>query len=227
MSGRIRVAIADGQPIFREGLRRLMEEAGDFEVVGLAGHASEAVALVRLRRPDVLLLDLGLPPSGGLEALRENGESDGEARVLLVAQGDEARLVDSLQLGGRGAVARDATPEMLFKAVRAVVAGQYWVGHDAVKDIVRHLREHSAARAHPAPAERLTRREREIVARVAVGESNREVARQLSLAEDTVKHHLTNVFDKLGVSNRAELAAYAASHGLLEGHDSRSRRERA
>jgi DNA-binding NarL/FixJ family response regulator len=98
------------------------------------------------------------------------------------------------------------------------VAGQYWVGRDTVSDIVRHLRERAAASARQrlSPAERLTRREREIVARVAAGESNREVAERLSLAEDTVKHHISNVFDKLGVSNRAELAAYAASHGLTQ-----------
>jgi DNA-binding NarL/FixJ family response regulator len=89
---------------------------------------------------------------------------------------------------------------------------------DVVTDIVRHLRERAAAaaRRRPSPAERLTAREREIIAAVAAGDSNREVAQRLSLAEDTVKHHISNIFDKLGVSNRAELAAYAASHGLAE-----------
>jgi len=219
VSARIRVGIADGQPIFREGLARLMEDDGGFEVVGLAGSGPEAVALARTARPDVLLLDLALPRAGGLDSLREIAGADADARVLLLAAGpEEPLLVDALQLGGRGVVARDATLDLLCKAIRTVVAGQYWVGRDAVTDIVRHLRERAAAAARQPslPAERLTAREREIVSLVASGESNREAARRLCLAEDTVKHHLTNVFDKLGVSNRAELAAYAASHGLLD-----------
>jgi two-component system, NarL family, nitrate/nitrite response regulator NarL len=215
----IRVAIADDHPILREGLRRLLEDEGGFEVVGQASDGLEAVRLARETQPDVLLLDLAMPRASGLDALRELSASGAGPKVLLLTVAiDDAQVMEALELGARGVVLKEAATELLFKAIRSVVAGQYWVGRDIVTDIVRHLRERAAAlaRRRPSPAERLTAREREIVAAVAAGDSNRQIAARLGLAEDTVKHHITNIFDKLGVSNRAEMAAYAASHGLAE-----------
>ena len=215
----IRVVIADDHPILREGLMRLLEDDGGFEVVGQAADGAEAVRLAREQHPDVLLLDLAMPRASGLDALRELSASGAGPKVLVLTVAiDDAQIVEALELGARGVVLKEAATELLFKAIRSVVAGQYWVGRDLVTDIVRLLRERraTAQRRRPTPAERLTAREREIVAAVAAGASNREVAQRLALAEDTVKHHISNIFDKLGVSNRAELASYAASHGLTE-----------
>jgi DNA-binding NarL/FixJ family response regulator len=216
---RIRVVIADDHPILREGLRRLLEDDGGFEVVGQAADGLEAVRKARELRPDVLLLDLAMPRASGLDALRDLSTDDSAPRVLILTVAiEDAQVIEALELGARGVVLKEAATELLFKAIRSVMAGQYWVGRDTVTDIVRHLRERAvaAARRRPSPAERLTGRERGIVALVAAGASNREVAQKLSLAEDTIKHHISNIFDKLGVSNRAEMSAYAASHGLAE-----------
>jgi DNA-binding NarL/FixJ family response regulator len=212
----LRVLIADDHPIFRDGLSRLLEDEGGFEVVGQASDGTEAVRLARELEPDVLLLDFTMPRASGLDALRELSTSKGNTRVLLLTVAiEDAQIVEALQLGARGVVLKEVATELLFKAIRSVVAGQYWIGHDTVTDIVHHLRELSANGGRAAtPAERLTARERQVVAGVATGESNREIATRLGLSEITVKHHVSNIFDKLGVSNRAELAVYATSRGL-------------
>jgi DNA-binding NarL/FixJ family response regulator len=215
----IRVVIADDHPILREGLRRLLEDDGGSGWWARPRTGPRRCASPGSSQPDVLLLDLAMPRVSGLEVLRELAASASGPRVLVLTVAiEDSQVVEALEMGARGVVLKEAATELLFKAIRTVVAGQYWVGRDTVSDIVRHLRERAAAAARHklSPAERLTPREREIVAAVAAGESNRDVAKRLSLAEGTVKHHISNVFDKLGVSNRAELAAYAASHGLAQ-----------
>ena len=212
----IRVLIADDHPIFRDGLSRLLEDEGGFEVVGQAADGVEAVRLARELLPDVLLLDLAMPRASGLDALHQLSSVNNGPRVLLLTVAiDNMQTVEALRHGARGVVLKETATELLYKAIRSVVAGQYWVGHQAVTDVVRHLQELSSARREPTPADRLSRRERQVIVGVASGETNREIAARLGLSEDTIKHHITNIFDKLGVSNRAELASYATSRGLV------------
>jgi DNA-binding NarL/FixJ family response regulator len=213
----IRIVIADDHPIFRDGLRRLLEADAHFEVVGEAGNGDEAVAQVAKLRPDILLLDLAMPQASGLKALRDLSELGFPVRpVLLTAGIDPDETITALQLGARGVILKESATQLLYRCLQAVMAGEYWVGHDRVHDIVQHLRAATSKADSPArPAQMLTRREMQIVSAIIEGASNKDIGRQFNLSEQTIKNHLSHIFDKVGVSNRLELALYAVHHKLL------------
>ncbi|MBZ5565007.1 MAG: response regulator transcription factor [Acidobacteriia bacterium] len=214
----IRILIADDHPIFREGLRNLLRTNPGFAVVGEAADGDLTVKLARQLKPDILLLDLAMPLRSGIETLRELAAASSTVRsIVLAAAIEPAQVVEALQLGARGIVLKDSAPQLLIKSIRAVVAGQYWVGHESVSNLVNVLRQFVPRQVE---AERkktfgLTPRELEIVAVIVAGYTNKEVAQKFSISEDTVKRHLTNIFDKLGVSNRLELALFALKNSLV------------
>ena len=213
----IRVAIADDHPIFREGLRRLLESEADFSVAGEAGDGEEAIALVGRTQPDVLLLDVAMPRLTGMETLRQLADTPHRVRtILLTASITKEEIVMALQLGAAGVLLKDAATQLLYKCIRSVMAGQYWVGRDSVADLVSTLREAGRASDHPPPRAGLTRRELDIIREVTEGATNRDIAARFGISEQTVKNHLSNIFDKLGVSTRLELALYAVNHRLLD-----------
>ncbi len=214
----VRIVIADDHTIFRDGLRRLLESEPEFEIVGEAADGAEAVQLVQQAHPDILLLDLAMPRMPGLEALRELSELRATTRVILLTAAIEKRqIIEALQVGARGVVMKDAATQMLIKAMRTVMSGQFWVGREAVTDMVQYLRDQLASQPQPkAKSYGLTRREIEILGTIVAGLSNKEIAQKFSLSEDTVKHHLTNIFDKVGVSSRLELALFAINNRLIE-----------
>jgi two-component system nitrate/nitrite response regulator NarL len=188
----VRLVIADDHPIFRDGLRRLLEAEADFKVLGEASDGAEAVKLARQLKPDILLLDLSMPKHPGLEALRElstPGNSTPVRVILLTAAAEKSQIVEALQLGARGVVLKDSATQLLLKAIQTVMAGEYWVGRESVSNL-------------------------EIVSAVVAGYSNKEIAEYFKISEDTVKHHLSNIFDKLGVSTRLELALFAVNQAL-------------
>jgi len=215
----ISVLIADDHPIFRDGLRRLLDGEPDLTVVGLAGSADETLSLSRERTPDILLLDIAMPGRNGLDVLRDlAARGPGQPRVIvLTAAINETQMIEALELGARGIVMKSTTTELLLKCIRVVMAGQFWVGRDAVSNLVDGLREARRRRVERA-ADRfgLTARQIEIVRAVVAGSTNREIAEVLGISEDTVKQHLSNVFDKCGVSNRVELALFAVHHHVVE-----------
>jgi DNA-binding NarL/FixJ family response regulator len=207
--------MADDHQIFRAGLRRLLESEPDFEVVGEAGDGEEAVRLTKQIKPDILLLDVSMPRMTGLEALRE---LEGEVKtILLTASLANSEIVTALQVGARGIVRKESATQVLFKSIRCVQNGEYWVERESVRDLVQTLRQlvtQSEAAAKQARFN-LTAREMEIVSAVVAGCSNKEIAKQFKLSENTVKHHVSNIFDKMGVSTRVELALAAMHHGLV------------
>ncbi len=211
----IRIVIADDQTIFREGLRLLLESDQAVRVVGEASEPIAAVELVRQHEPELLLLDLAMPNGGGLAALRDLARDPVPATraVILTAAIDRSEQMIAIQLGARGVLTKDVTKELLLKCVRCVVAGEYWLGHQTVSDLVDAIVLRPAD--HRPSKTTLTSRELDIVAAIVDGASNREIAEQFGLSPQTIKNHLSSIFDKLGVSNRLELALYAVNHRVL------------
>ncbi len=215
MSNPVRILIADDHPIFRDGLRRLLESEPDLRVVGEAADGTEAVALVQQLKPDILLLDLAMPRMPGMDALRELTAAKSPVRtILLTASVERPQIVEALQLGARGVVLKESATQVLLKSIGAVMGGSYWVGRESVPDL-KDLVLHDAAPEQAGARYGLTRREMQIVAAIVEGLSNREIADKFSVREDTIKHHLTSVFSKLGVSTRLELALFAIEHRLV------------
>ena len=188
-------------------------------VIGEACDGAEAVKLARQLKPDIMLLDLAMPRHPGLEALREMSTTSGPQPVriiLLTAAAEKNQIVEALQLGARGVVLKDSATQLLLKSIDTVMAGEYWVGRESVSNLVQYLRNLVQSSSEEARQKKfgLTPRELEIVSAVVAGYANKEIAEYFKISEDTVKHHLSNIFDKLGVSTRLELALFAVNQAL-------------
>ena len=211
-----RVVIADGHLLFRDGLRKLLEGEGDIQVVGEAGDCHDAIQRACELLADVLLLDVSMAGTGGLDTLHELSRRLAATRVLvLTAAAEESDLVAALRFGARGVVLKQSSSAVLLLAIRAVMSGDYWIVQERATDLVQALRMCTApAPTRLRPAFDITPRELEVIAGVVASYSNRDIAQRLGIAEKTVKGHLTNVFQKLGISNRLELAMFALRHKL-------------
>src|SRR5258708_29884558 len=170
----VRIVIADDRPIFRDGLRRLLEAEADLKVLGEASDGAEAVKLARQLKPDILLLDLAMPKHPGLEALRELSMPANAAPVrviLLTAAAEKSQIVEALQLGARGVVLKDSATQLLLKAIQTVMAGEYWVGRESVSNLVQYLRTLMQSSSDEARPKKfcMTPRELEIVRPVLPG----------------------------------------------------------
>src|SRR5882724_7082429 len=217
----VRIVIADDHPIVRDGLKKLLLLEDDFEVVGEAGDGREVLEKVQELDPDVLLLDLRMPNLDGLSALQALQQINKRTRVIvLTASEDKNEFVQAMKLGCSGIVLKQTAPDLIVKSIRKVHAGEIWLDSHTTAAVMRQFSTAAdlAAAGGNGKGGRerspLSQREREIVALVAQGYKNKEMAEKMFISEQTVKNHLHNIFDKLGVSDRLELALYAIHKGL-------------
>jgi two-component system nitrate/nitrite response regulator NarL len=214
----IKILIADDHPVVRIGLRNMLQADHQMRIVAEARDGAEALDMVRTLHPDILLLDLAMPKMPGMDALRElTTEVTTTTRtIVLTGLVDKRQILEALQLGARGVVLKDAVVEHLSACIRAVMQGQYWLEGRPVQNLVQVLHDLTAQTAPPSRKTfGLTGRELEVVTLITEGSTNKHIAVTFGISEETVKRHLTNIFNKLGVGNRLELALFALNHNLL------------
>jgi two-component system nitrate/nitrite response regulator NarL len=215
----IRIVVADDHPVVRFGVRNMLLSEPGFEVVGEAEDGDDAITQTLELEPDILLLDVAMPRLPGLEAMRAIMTKSPRVKiVLLTSTITSQQIIEALQIGARGIVLKDAVVGDLGNALRAVLGGDYWIGGERVANLVKALQE-LMAKAAAVPERKtygLTPRELEVVTCIVEGCSNRDIAKQFNISEETVKRHLSNVFDKTGVSTRLELALFSIAHKLVD-----------
>jgi DNA-binding NarL/FixJ family response regulator len=216
---KIKVILADDHPIVREGLRKLLNLEDDIDVVGEASDGRELLERVDELKPDVILLDLRMPNLDGLGALQTLQHTNSNIKVIiLTASEDKNEFVQAMKLGCSGIVLKQTSSDLIVKSIRKVNSGEIWLDSHTTAAVMRQFASPNDTASGPSSKARerspLSAREREIVALVAQGYKNKEMAEKMFISEQTVKNHLHNIFDKLGVSDRLELALYAIHKGL-------------
>jgi len=213
----IRIVLADDHAVVRAGLRALLEKQPGFVVVGEAETGGEAVALTAAARPHVVLMDLAMPGEGGLDATRRITMLGLGTKVLVItALPQEQQLCDALEAGASGFLRKDASVEQLARAIRTVAGDRLFLDEDAARLVVlQRYRKTGQVEDEMAAAERLSRREREVLALLALGHSSKEIGLKLSLSPKTVDEYRARLKDRLGLTRRPELVRFALRTGLL------------
>jgi DNA-binding NarL/FixJ family response regulator len=203
----IRLLLAEDHPVVRAGLERLLANEADIDIVGAAANGREAVELALELQPDVVLMDISMPVMDGVEATRRITEVKGTAVrvVILTSFSDRTEIIAALDSGASGYLLKDAEPEELLAGVRAAARGDSPLAPRAAREVL-------SARTDDRPASELSARETDVLRLVAQGLPNKHIARELEISEKTVKAHLTNIFQRIGVSDRTQAALWAKDH---------------
>jgi DNA-binding NarL/FixJ family response regulator len=212
----ITVLIADDHAVFRDGLLKLLDADQGVTIVGEAQNGEECIQLLAKLKPDILLLDLRMPDKSGLAVLEEvNFDTLLTRVVVLTAAEDDRDVFRAMRLGARGVVLKQSATDLLVKSIHHVHAGEIWLDNRMTAEVMEAFSKSSEAGSR-REKHLLSEREKEIVQLVAQGFRNKEIGEKLFISEATVKNHLHNIFDKLGVSDRLELALHAIHHGLIK-----------
>lgn len=213
----IRVVIADENPLVLRTLRQSLESAPDVCVLGEASSPEDIVRMAGTKRPDILLVELALAQKTDFRAFNARTSAPLPIRIVVTLPSvEQIYLLDAFRLGAHGAVRKRPTPHQLLESLRSVIRGQYWIESESLGILIEALRESLAVVNGPKTLKDygLTRREVDIISKIASGQSNKQVSEEFAISERTVKHHLTNIFDKVGVSNRLQLALFAVNQRL-------------
>src|SRR5206468_834222 len=211
---RLRILILDDHPVFRVGLKKVFSSQPDFLVVGETTAGSDLLRMARKVKPDVIFLDNRIPGWSTAGLLSElDRVKCGASTVLMVDELRQSEILQALQLGARGVLGKDSPPDFFLKCVRSVTTGQYWIGQESVVRLVEILKDPSLAPKHSFG---LTPRELQITEAIVDGLTNRDIANQFALSQQTVKNHINRIFDKVGVSSRLELAMFVVHHDSLK-----------
>lgn len=212
----IRVMMADDHVLFRQGVRKLLEVEDDISIVGEAANGNECVAMMAKLRPDIVLLDLNMPVKSGLAVLEEvSFDSLSTRAIILTAAEDDRDAVRAMRLGARGIVLKQSASDLLVKSIHRVHGGEIWLDNRVTAEVMKAFSKGTDGGSR-SDKPLLSEREREIVQLVASGYRNKEIGEKLFISPQTVKNHMHNIFDKLGVSDRLELVLYAIHHRLVE-----------
>ncbi|MBU3697547.1 response regulator transcription factor [Dechloromonas sp.] len=216
MSEKIRVLLVDDHTLFRSGIKSLLQRNEDFEVVGEAGDGLEGIKRARSLAPDVVLLDLHMPGVSGLEAVKVIAEEMPAVRILMLTVSEDAEdLMEALRSGASGYLLKNIETDVLVDAIRRTAQGDSVVSQQMTAKLIQGVR--TQPRVDPVvERDRFSPRERDILSCLAQGASNKEIARNLDLAESTVKIHVQNIFKKLNMSSRVQVALYAVEHGYSQ-----------
>jgi two-component system response regulator NreC len=216
MRSRVRVVIADDHPLVRSGLRALLERDGEFQVIAEAANGYEAIDLAVLHKPDVILLDVGMPRLSGPDAAQSISQKLPGARIVMLSMhSDEAYVLRALKAGARGYLLKASPEEDVLAAIRAVAAGNAWFSPGITKLLVEEYVVEARRRGVEDSYDLLSTREKEILQLLASGKNNREIAGMLFISVATVETHRNNIFQKLHLHNLAELILYAVRKGLI------------